>query len=272
MAALAVAAIAAASPAWGATAAVVDVEDCEKFARSASAMPIGAPELGPVPADHPPLLEQCQGKIRPGAPVTSGFSAYCTFSFIFTDAQGNLYTGTAAHCVSRNERVATSAVGTFGTVVMDGALGVDYALVKIDSDKHGFVDPTLCQWGGPTGVGQTDSILPRDVLYEYGWGFMTSSNLVTRARPLVEVSSSGNTLTWAQMGSGGDSGAPIVNAAGEAVGSHTFGVTPAFGVIGEGGPTIQAMIAAARTVVPSITLVEGDPSNLEQLGAAHLYD
>lgn len=203
------------------------------------------------------------GTIRPGAPMTS--PAGCTYSFILRDASGNLYTGSAAHCVSFvGQRVSTTSIGAFGTVVTDGALGVDYALIRIDANRHDRVNPTLCAWGGPIGA-DPGNRPPNDVLLEYGWGFATDATAQTRTRTLVETTRNAFNIEWAGVGSGGDSGGPVVSAEGYAVASHTYGVTPFAGVVREGGPTFARMLASGRTAVPSLELVTGDPTNIELL-------
>ncbi|HUR69605.1 MAG TPA: hypothetical protein VM370_10195 [Candidatus Thermoplasmatota archaeon] len=221
-----------------------------------------APEQAPdFPRDHPFAFESCTGKIRPGAAMTS--PAGCTFSFILTDGNGTLYTGSAGHCVSRvGQRVSASGVGAFGTVVTYWALGVDYALIRIDADKTSLVTPTLCAWGGPIGA-DPGNRPANDILLEYAWGFATSATSHTRTRALVQAGIGANEISWHGVGSGGDSGGPIVSVEGYAVGSHTRGVTPLAGVVYEAGPTFARMLASGRTAVPTLTLVPGDPTDVE---------
>ncbi len=222
-----------------------------------------------APADHPPLADACTGAIRPGAPLGSGF---CTMNFVFTDADGSLYVGTAGHCVGTGQRVSTSGVGAFGTVVYRRASGVsDFGLIRVDADKLSLVSPTLCQWGGPIAGADPGSSLPRDAFYEYGWGFMTDESPVTRARALVEVTTTPSYVEWAGMGSGGDSGAPLVNEAGYAVGIHTYGQSGTWGVHREGGPSFATILAIGRTAVPTLALVPGDPSSIENAGHEVAY-
>lgn len=220
------------------------------------------PALG-SPRDHTFAFEPCTGRIRPGAPMNS--PAGCTFSFILRDDEGTLYTGSAGHCVdSIGQRVGATGVGLFGTVVTRWALGVDYALIRIDANRTGLVSPTLCAWGGPIGPDPGDRPA-NDVLLEYGWGFATSATPHSRTRALVQASINANEVSWHGVGSGGDSGGPIVSAEGYAVGSHTRGITPFAGVAYESGPTFARMLASGRTAVPSLQLVTGDPSNVELL-------
>lgn len=224
---------------------------------------VQAQGIVPPPAadDHNVAFEQCTGALRPGARMSG---TGCTFNFVFDDAQGNLYIGTAGHCTSGvGQRVGAEGVGIFGTVVYDRNSGVnDFSLIRIDANKHDRVNPTLCTWGGPVGA-DPGGALPRDVFLEYGWGFATQFVPETRARVLGEANSYPTHITWNGVGSGGDSGAPIVNQAGYAMGIHTFGQTPYAGAVLEGGPSIGNILGMARTAVPTLDLVTGDPTSFE---------
>lgn len=231
-------------------------------AASEEAAACGFPRSAQPPEGEPPLTEACTGSIRPGAQMTA--PAWCTLSFVLTDASGNLYIGTAAHCVRIGQRVSANGVGAFGTVVSDGALGVDYALIRIDDAKKALVDPSLCQFGGPIGADPGDRPA-NDVLLEYGWGSYTYFHEASRGRELVEVARSANVIEWAGVGSGGDSGGPVVSAEGYAVASHTYGQTPQVGVFREGGPTFARMLASGQTIVPTLTLVTADASSVSSI-------
>lgn len=190
--------------------------------------------------------------------------AGCTFSFVLTDSNGNLYIGSAAHCVRLGDRVSTTSIGQFGTVISDGALGVDYALIRIDDAKKHLVDPQLCQFGGP--IGPDPGNRPAgDILLEYGWGTATNLHESARGRELIEAERNANVVEWVGIGSGGDSGGPIVSIEGYAVASHTYGITPIAGAVGEGGPTFARMLASGRTVVPTLTLVTAEASSLSTI-------
>ncbi len=212
-----------------------------------------APERTSDPLDGPvvplgqtlPSFEACQG-LRPGARMTA--PSGCTLNFVFSQG-GDLFIGTAAHCVGgTGQRVSAAGVGDFGAVVFDGwennpsAIANDFALIKIDAQHHDDVDPALCTWGGPTGIGSPGSLLDTDLLLEYGWGSATSIAAASRARIHDEFLSSSNTLSWNGVGSGGDSGAPLVYGDGRAAGIHTAGLTPVAGVVLEQGPTIERIL------------------------------
>lgn len=238
------------------------------FPRSADACPDLAvariaeePLLAPAPANHPPLPDACGALIRPGASL----GGFCTLNFVFTDAAGSYYIGTAGHCIGVGQRASIPGIGQFGTTVFSrrDTQSTDFALIKVDAAKNSLVRPTLCTWGGPIGGADPGSSLPRDILYEYGWGTATTFHQTTRARVHVLQSESPTYVTWIGEGSGGDSGAPIVNQAGYAVAIHTYGLTPFVGVVGEGGASFARILSLGRTVVPTLELATGDPSSLE---------
>ncbi len=227
--------------------ALGDAEGCS----SGDATPDTAVRAGPLRAagDRGDLageergytdLETCTGAIRPGAEMNS--PTFCTLNFVFTDGS-SFYVGTAGHCVSTGDRVSANGVGTFGTVVMrvfDGGAD-DFALIHVDGDKEHLVDPTMCSYGGPTGI-ETDTYLPGLPLYEYGWGTATLFHPATRERILSNLDEAGGLTYWNGVGSGGDSGAPVVNDEGEAYAVHTTGITPVAGVVSEGGPKMTYIL------------------------------
>ncbi len=236
---------------------------CGLVLRAAAAPLTESGLLDPQPRSHNVAPDECRGKVRPGAAMTSPYG--CTFNFVFEDDAANYYVGTAGHCTDRvGQRVSASGVGSFGSVVFRRSDGVhDFSLIRVDDAARSRVSPALCGWGGPIGV-DPGSKMTRDVLLEYGWGVATQFAAATRMRVHVESFSNPSLyVEWAGEGSGGDSGAPVVNQAGYAVGSHTYGQTPLLGVYGEGGPSIRLMLDMGRTVVPSLKLALGDPSNVE---------
>jgi hypothetical protein len=219
--------------------------------------------LGPSTDEHAFGLEGCTGALRPGALMTA--PAGCTLNFVFRDGGGAFYIGTAGHCVSSvGQRVSASGVGPFGSVVYRRLQGVnDFALIKIDADKSALVNPTMCTWGGPIGPDEAPVGTKRDLLLEYGWGIATQFTSASRSRAHAEFQVFATHVTWNGVGSGGDSGAPVVDQAGRAVAIHTFGQTPFAGVVLEGGPSFANILAMGRTAVPSLELVTGHPSSVE---------
>jgi hypothetical protein len=163
--------------------------------------------------------------IRPGAWLRMG-NAHCTAAFVLTDPQDNLYITTSGHCTQSTGQRAfvkqgavNAAVGewlAFGTVVARWPSGYDAALIRVDSDKHDLVKPTMSGWGGPTGVATTR---PADALH-YGWGWITWQDHYTRCRAAVTTGWSATTW-WIRTdtyGGGGDSGSGVMGQDGLALG------------------------------------------------------
>ncbi len=196
----------------------------------------------PLPPDSPlgvlpePAGEACSG-IRPGARLSNG----CTMNFVFSDGV-DLYVGTAGHCTYVGHRLGASGVGRFGTTVYDGgeSLMLDFALIKVDADKHHLVNPTMCRFGGPTAV--PPSPAPGGVYHIYGWGWETRGSDDSRARSGVELAPPAALLAWEGRVSGGDSGSPVISADGRAIGVATR-------LLRAGGVTM-----AGETVQPSTAL------------------
>lgn len=213
-----------------------------------------------LPAASPLLLaaetravtpaESCTG-IRPGARFSN---IGCTMNFVFTDG-ASLYVGTAGHCTSSiGQRFSTAATGAFGSVVqrLNGGIGNDFALIKVDAAQVGAVNPKMCVWGGPEGAATAGNA--GSALFEYGWGFVTSSNPITRARPQVSQGWAGGQAAFSGFGSPGDSGAPVIDQDGNAWGVLTHGTTQ-FGSVPLWGTNIQRALSLARGAGYDVTVV-----------------
>lgn len=208
------------------------------------------PELHDVPdvALVVPSFEACTGgRIGPGASMTS--PAGCTFNFVFSQGS-RLFIGTAGHCVGGpGQSVSTHGASGFGQVVFNawtGPVTTDFALIEIHPSYHSQVNPSVCTWGGPTGVGSPSGVLDQDFLLQYGWGSASFPAAQTRSRIHDEFLSSPNVLSWNGIGSGGDSGSPLLYGDGRAAGIHTAGLTPIAGVVLEQGPTIERVLQLAQ--------------------------
>lgn len=188
---------------------------------------------GPLQADQsnpldPPSQEdtECRG-IRPGT-----WASGCTASFVFNDTQGNVYIGSAGHCFDTGERVRLGAHGPSGTVVFkaDGTgilEDVDFALIEVDEDKEQFVSPEMCFWGGPTG-GNQDAMIAGEPVVANGHGrtigFPGDSALPPRPRAGVGLLWGSESFLWSGSMLGGDSGAPVAEKNGDALGTHVRSV------------------------------------------------
>lgn len=183
----------------------------------------GVPDLpeavaAPLPAwEGSPDLHECTGTIQPGAQMTNG----CTMNFIFRDAQGNLYLGTAGHCTGGvGSTIGIVGVGNnVATVVYDGYPGpIDFALARISPAFHARVDPTMCHWGGPSAV--NDAPQRGQTTHIYGFGSIYGQGPETRPRPGVVYSAGSSEVTYIGAAQPGDSGSPLVSGDGKALGVH----------------------------------------------------
>jgi hypothetical protein len=199
-------------------------------------------DMGPGPApDAGDIL--CTG-IRPGSWISAGGA--CTTNFVFTDPQGNLYIGTAGHCISTGQTAVVANVGLIGTAVFstgDGGVGNDFALIKINADKMSLVNPEMCDWGGPTGVFTGPSITGRRVLHTgHGYGVVGSAVVTPmppRPKEGVGEAWGATSLTWVGYPWPGDSGSAIRLDGGTSVGTVGLGagiLTHGIGVSVVGAP------------------------------------
>ncbi|HEV8361205.1 MAG TPA: trypsin-like serine protease [Candidatus Thermoplasmatota archaeon] len=197
------------------------------------------PGLDPGSAQE---THSCSGEIRPGAPMTS--PSVCTMSWILRDDEGRNYQTTAGHCAPvRGQTVSVQGVGPIGTVVFttgDGGFGNDIALVRITPGLA--VNPTLCHWGGPTGIATPDMAdLPGvgNYVLHYGWGTAFMLTGATRAR-VADLTPIAGVSGWFDDGSvrmigatdGGDSGSPVMIDNGRAAGIHTHRINAAATLVG----------------------------------------
>jgi hypothetical protein len=191
--------------------------------------------------------------IQPGAKIFSPM-AQCTMNFIFTDPEGTWYAGTAAHCAGMGHRVSSEA-GEFGTVVFRKRTTVqDFALIRIDSERHPDVSPQLRYWGGPTGVSTAPDTLIGDrvMIYGYGIGFGDQPETRRRSGPLSNDSFT-RWRAWVPVNFG-DSGGPVIHGpTGRALGVSTdLGIYPTGFV---NGPTIEAVITDAAEAGFQLTVL-----------------
>jgi hypothetical protein len=194
---------------------------------------IEVPALASIPTAAPFGVGSCPG-VRPGAVIQTAAGA-CTLNFMFTDPAGDRYMGTAGHCI-----LATSPIGqqdngevTFGPgegpEAQDAAgerIGEfvyaiqsdpkDFALIRLDDGVE--ASPQVCSFGGPTGVDDSrPGLLEPTVLSSYGNPLglgtgVTAKSFVALGMPDPDhVFATGLVLP-------GDSGGPVLNGAGEAVG------------------------------------------------------
>lgn len=209
-------------------------------------------------ASEPTWGDPAVARLRPGGSL----GGYCTLNFVFTDAAGNAYIGTAAHCTDDSgDRVSTSGVGEWGTVVYDSdtapgaARTVDFSLIRIDPEDVPNTHPSVLGVGGPTGIAARSELTTGERLDFHGYGLVFGSAPATRERFGVLVQTT-PTLYRADMPAvNGDSGAPIVSADdGKAMGivSH-YGLPYST----DEGPLMTFVMAELQKANLGVSLVPG---------------
>ena len=237
--------------------------------------------------------------IHPGVMMyTDG--AQCTANFVFTDGTGNTYVGYAAHCAGTGAATDTNGCDTQslplgtkvtfneggsllneGTQVGTGTLAYsswltmqrvgetnadacaynDLALVKVDQQYVGDVNPSIPFWGGPTGV-NTSGTAAGDKLYTYGNSSLRGGVSALSPHVGVSLGDDGNGWTHAlysvSPGVPGDSGSAFVDANGKALGVlSTIGLAPLPASNNIGDVNKELNYARAHSGIGGLSLVNG---------------
>ena len=161
----------------------------------------------------------CNG-VRPGATVNG-----CTLNFLFAGGDGHRYMGTAGHCIVGVGTTDHVFASPGPAAVVDGMrIGEfayaqngdsrDIALIRLDPGVD--ASPELAHFGGPVGI-YTDHSPSPVVLHHYSRA--SDVGKVVYARTAIAR----NTTGYAKVPglaavSGGDSGSPVIDASGRAVG------------------------------------------------------
>jgi len=179
--------------------------------------------------------------IRPGSMMISPF--ICTMNFIFQKGS-TLAIGTAGHCIDGNEPIVllTLAPGGDNPVLVElgnvllkrnAGIGKDYALVEIPPALHSWVFPTESVVGGPCGVFTENN--PQPVAH-YGHGVGVGTGGTPRAgmgfaldKDPIGVKGTdwdwdSDSIIWAGLINGGDSGSAVRVGTLPAVSNLTHGI------------------------------------------------
>jgi hypothetical protein len=171
----------------------------------------------------------CSG-VRPGAFFSSPIGG-CSFNFLFKGADGNRYMGTAGHCLVAEGKETKWGLGkgpvvnASGHAVGRGAYGIlkgerDFALIRLDRGVK--ASPSMCHFGGPTGIYTSRSAGPVFIEH-YGNGLAVSS--LTPARTSIALNTSDpDVVTAIGLAAFGDSGS------GATIGGKAMGVLVSIGV------------------------------------------
>lgn len=220
----------------------------------------------------PPAAAHHYSPIQPGAALLEETpSGTASLNFIFRDeTSGDLYVGTAAHAVrefSVGSRMSNDALGEYGTLVYarEGIFDFskqDFALIKIDADKHELVDPAVRHFGGPTAVAATRQLVTGAPTHQYGQASFMRNSEGTRSKQGVFQKTLDNDIGLAgwflesRHGYGGDSGSPVLYGSdGQALGVD-IGFAVLFSEPGvSAGPTVELILQELQLAGFDVELV-----------------
>ncbi|MBW3582237.1 MAG: S1 family peptidase [Euryarchaeota archaeon] len=208
----------------------------------------------PAPAAEAQIGSGPFEKIQPGVRITTSAGS-CTLNFIFDGANGKVYAGTAAHCVSDvGEKIDIWGFPDFGTVVYDDDARTDFALLEIDTKYHADVDPAVKGHSGfPTGhTLRTQTSLGDHVRFS-GYGMVYDRTTTTQEERIGALFSD-DSDSYRLYGPTifGDSGGPVMHdKTGKALGivsaiSLITGMTV--------GPTVEGILARLSGAGYDVTL------------------
>jgi hypothetical protein len=226
--------------------------------------------------------------VHPGVQVfTEG--GQCTANFVFQSG-GDVYLGQAAHCAGTGGQTETdgctsgslplgtpvevtgaSRPGTLaysswltmqasGETDPDACAFNDFALIRIDPDDVGRVNPSVPGFGGPTGVGAASGL--GSTVYSYGNSSLRGGVTLLSPKQGIVVQNQGNgwshnvvTLT---PGIPGDSGSGFMSKSGQAIGVlSTLQLAPLAGSNGVGDLAKELAYMRANSSLSGVQLVPG---------------
>ncbi|MDP9824126.1 hypothetical protein J2S59_003935 [Nocardioides massiliensis] len=237
--------------------------------------------------------------IHPGVQMYTG-GGQCTGNFVFSDAADNVYVGYAAHCAGTGAATDTDGcqagslpLGTRvefvkggnllfpGTVLGEGTLAYsswlamdeagttdantcaynDFALVKVDADDLGKVNPSIPFFGGPTGINTTGT-RPTDRVYSYGNSSLRAGITLLSPKIGLSLGTSGGGWTHSVYtltpGVPGDSGSAFVDGQGRALGTlSTLALAPLPASNGVGDLSRELAFAKQHSGIAGLSLVDG---------------
>lgn len=198
---------------------------------------------GPPPVGTP---YSCANPVHPGARISvsgseGGSGGSCTANFLFRGNDGRNYLGTAGHCTLALSNVGGDRgefsygpgqgaavrdrtgrhIGRVAYAVQQGPK--DFALIRLDPGIT--FDREMPHWGPVTGTNTSDSFTPIELRW-VGHGVGVGSALYARSGMSLYTTNR-DQLNGAGVVAPGDSGGPVVDAQGRAVGVNVaIGVGP----------------------------------------------
>jgi hypothetical protein len=222
----------------------------------------------PAPASAAPTwAPAATATVHPGV-VTDTQGGQCTSDFVFTDSDGAVYLGQAAHCAGtgastevdgcRSDSLPLGTPVTIdgaskpGTLVYSSWLTMqargesdpdtcaynDLALVKLDPADVSRVNPSVPFWGGPVGLG-SGSTARGDTVLSYGNSPLRGGIALLGPKQGVGLGDAAggwsHTVLTLTPGVPGDSGSAFLDARGRALGIlSTLAIAPLPGSNGVG--------------------------------------
>lgn len=215
-----------------------------------------------------------------------GGAALCTANYLWEDRGGQIYLGTAGHCLlpPDGDDVATGPAdfdhrtqvrvcvadcafgGHLGQVVMgqmehlgdpvyarqadeDQQVGQDFGLVEVPQRLHGLLRPELPEWGGPSA--DSGEVTAGAGLCTYGNGLVVGETFLTKARSGLGTGEDQGGTSWsgAVPSAPGDSGAAVATCPPltGGTGEAAVGLITHIGTGGAVGTTENQAIALAHS-------------------------
>lgn len=199
--------------------------------------------------------------IQPGDLVHTSVGS-CTLNFVFDGTgprAGNVYIGTAAHCVrSVGELASTGGGEEFGVVAAFGNpwryTARDWALIEVLPEFESSISPTLKGHPAyPTGYTTADETNVGDLVQLSGYGvpFYATTPTQEQRRGVVSLDEEYQHRVYAPL-LWGDSGGPIVHVpTGKALGIVSRLCTA---LCTETGPTVRGIVEQAAAAGFPVTL------------------
>lgn len=209
-------------------------------------------------ATQGPAVSQTE-TIQPGDAIANESGGQCTLNWVYDgtgDRAGNVYLGTAAHCVEEVGEQITLQSGTFGSPLF--VLGevafiapdLDYAFIEVHDEHTDQVDPAMKGHPQiPAGMSTTQTTGTGDLVQYSGNGVGFHLTMLTRESRNGILHFNDGT-EWSALGpvSPGDSGGPVGNLTD---GNNALGLVTVLCVgtqcLGSGGVSLEGALQDAAS-------------------------